>query len=329
MLQFHLLKNSSRYFIHLFLVYLLSGWSTTAFAQDDLLKMLQQGDSSTYKRPVGAAFKTIKIINLQTAELLGKQLMDVRITHRFGAIGTSTNGKSSYHNIWGFDESSDIRIGFDFGITDNLNVGFARSKNHENWELSGKYRFLRQRRNNSIPFTAALFANMTFSTKDDPRLIFDNPSSSEEFSRRFAYSSQLVLQRKFSKRISLELVPGMVYHNFVESYEDNLALSCGLGGKIRITNSMSVIGDYVFNLGDVRGIGNKYGFYNPLGLGVEFETGGHVFSLMFTNASVITETEYITDTVDTWSKGGMRFSFTISRAFHLKKDKEMLKESQE
>ncbi|HOS47819.1 MAG TPA: DUF5777 family beta-barrel protein, partial [Bacteroidia bacterium] len=221
------MKNSSRYFIHLFLVYLLSGWSTTAFAQDDLLKMLQQGDSSTYKRPVGAAFKTIKIINLQTAELLGKQLMDVRITHRFGAIGTSTNGKSSYHNIWGFDESSDIRIGFDFGITDNLNVGFARSKNHENWELSGKYRFLRQRRNNSIPFTAALFANMTFSTKDDPRLIFDNPSSSEEFSRRFAYSSQLVLQRKFSKRISLELVPGMVYHNFVESYEDNLALSCG------------------------------------------------------------------------------------------------------
>lgn len=328
MLQFHLLKNSGRYYIYLLLVCLLSGWATKASAQDDLLKMLQQGDSSTFKRPVGAAFKTTKIINLQTAELLGKNLMDIRITHRFGAIGTSTNGKSSYHNIWGFDESSDIRIGFDFGLNENLNVGFARSKNHENWELSGKYRFMRQRRNNSKPFTAALFANLTFSTKDDPRFIYDNPSSSEEFSRRFAYATQLILQRKFSKRISLEIVPGIIYHNFVESFDDNLSISCGVGGKIRITNSMSLVGDYVFNFGEVRGIENKYGFYNPLGLGVEFETGGHVFSLMFTNASVITETEYMTDTVDSWTKGGLRFSFTISRTFHLKKDMEKVKEAE-
>lgn len=297
------------------------GMSLSAFAQDDLLKMLQQTDSTTFNRPVGAAFKSSKIINLQTAELLGKKLMELRITHRFGAIGTSPNGKSSYHNIWGFDESSDIRIGFDFGLSDNLNVGFARSKNHENWELSGKLKFLRQRRNNSIPVTATLFSNLTYSSKEDPRLIYDNPSSSEEFSRRFAYASQLILQRKFSKHLSLELVPGLVYHNFVESYDENLALYCGIGGKIRITNSMSVVGDYVFNFGSKRDYDNKYGFYNPLGLGLEFETGGHVFSLMFTNASVITETEYITDTVDTWSKGGMRFSFTITRAFHLEKKK--------
>ena len=172
---------------------LIFGMSTSAMAQEELLKILQQGDSSSFSKPVGAAFKTTKIINLQTAELLGKKLMDLRISHRFGAIGTAANGKSSYHNLWGFDESSDIRIGFDFGITNNLNLGVARSKNHENWELSGKYKFMHQRRNNHIPFTAALFGNITYSSRKDLRLTYDAPSASKEFPRHFAYSSQLIL----------------------------------------------------------------------------------------------------------------------------------------
>ena len=302
----------------------LMGISGVVYAQDDLLKQLQKEDSSLYNKPVGAAFGNSKIINLQTAEVIQKKLMDLKITHRFGAIGESSNGKSSYHNIWGFDESSDIRIGFDFGITNNLNLGFARSKNHENWELSGKYRFMRQRRNNSRPLTAAISAVATYSSKADPRFVYDHPNNMLEVSRRVSYAAQLILQRKFSRHLSLEVAPGLVYHNFVEAYDENLAITCGIGGKIRISSTVSLVGDYVYNFGDIRGINNKHGFYNPLGLGVELETGGHVFSLVFTNASVITDTEYITDTVDTWSKGGVRFSFTISRSFHLSKRTKVL-----
>jgi len=113
----------------------------------------------------------------------------------------------------------------------------------------------------------------------------------------------------------------MLHRNFVNLDDKNEAFALGAGGRLRITKRMSLIADYVYNFGEYRKINNKNGIYNPLGLGLEFETGGHVFSLMFSNASAINETQFVTNTYDTWTKGGVRFCFTIARGFDLSKKK--------
>ncbi len=295
--------------------------SSFILAQDDMLKLLNQQDTLSGKEFVNPAFKTSRIINLQTAEVIKKKLFDVKISHRFSAIGASSNGTSSVHNLWGFDESSDIRISFDYGLTNNWNIGIARSKYYENYELNTKWKFASQRRNNSNPLTATLYFVTTYSGKDNFVYTLDNPSKQTAFNRHFSFVSQLILSRKFSDRLSFELSPIYIHRNFVEQQDQNESFAVGAGGRFRITKRMSVIADYVFNLGEYRKINNKNGIYNPLGLGLEFETGGHVFSLMFSNAAAINETQFVTNTVDTWTKGGTRFCFTISRIFNLGKKK--------
>jgi len=295
--------------------------SKFVLAQDDMLKLLNQQDTLSGKEFVNPAFKTSRIINLQTAEVIKKKLFDVKISHRFSAIGASSNGTSSVHNLWGFDESSDIRISFDYGLTNNWNIGIARSKYYENYELNTKWKFASQRRNNSTPLTATLYFVTTYSGKDNFAYTFDIPSEQAALNRRFSFVSQLILSRKFSDRLSFEISPIYIHRNFVEQQDQNESFAVGTGGRFRITKRMSVIADYVFNFGEYRKINNKNGIYNPLGLGLEFETGGHVFSLMFSNAAAINETQFVTNTVDTWTKGGTRFCFTISRIFNLGKKK--------
>ena len=125
------------------------------------------------------------------------------------------------------------------------------------------------------------------------------------------------MARKFSSRISVELLPTLVHRNYVFSaIEKNDILALGAGARFKITKSTSVVTDYFYSFDKLRKPGNGY-WYNPLGVGFEIETGGHVFTIMFTNASGIIENDFIPNTTDSWSKGGYKFSFNISRNFRL------------
>lgn len=278
-------------------------------AQEDLLNLIPV--DSTKNNSVYATFKTTRIINLQSIETVASHLLDVRVSHRFGAIGRSSNGTSSYHNLWGFDEASDIRIAFEYGINDRFTAGFSRSKYHENWELMGKYRIFRQQRDESVPVAITLFANTAYSTRRDANLKKGNPDASKEFLRRLSYTSQIIFARKFSPSLSLQLMGSWVHQNYIPDTEKNNLYSACIGGRVRLTPSMAIVADYVYNFR------TNDSFYNPLGAGIEFETGGHVFSLMFSNSIPLIENEFIPHTTDTWTEGGIRFSFTISRTFKI------------
>lgn len=297
-----------------FLIILLL-FAQTAFAQDDILSSLL--DSGVVQREkVSATFKTTRIINIQSNETVHKRTLDFRVAHRFGAIGEKSGGNA--HNMYGLYNASDIRIAFEYGITDRLTAGIARYKVNENYEGLLKYRLLHQTNDNHIPVAITLFGNMTYSAEENALLDFDNPSLSTEYIRRISYFAQAVIARKFSPRFSVALAPSFIHRNFVENFQDeNNLFAMGIGGRLKITRSMAVIADYVYNFSSMREIDNIYGYYNPLGLGVEFETGGHVFSIMFTNAEAVLENDFIPDTRSSWEDGGMRFSFNISRNFRL------------
>lgn len=307
---------------------LAASFSAMLHAQDeDLLALVKDTTAPDMsKSPVYATFKTTRIINCQTIETVKKKTMDFRITHRFGNIGAASDGGG--HTLWGFDESVDIRFSFDFGITDKLQLGVGRSKLNELLDGSLKWRFLEQTRNNKIPVSLCLYAAMGVTPQKENILYPANViiPNKGNFAHRVNYFSQLIIARKFSEGFSLELLPSYHYRNFIvenvnftndSAKETNGLFTLGIGGRIKLTRRIAFIADYYYIFSKYRQGNESTPFENPLALGVEIETGGHVFHITFTNATGILENNLIPNTRDRWLKGGFKFGFNISRVFNL------------
>lgn len=276
---------------------------SAALAQEDLLKMLEK-EAPAKREPVLAMFKTNKLINIHTNETVRKNNLDVRISHLFGNMGEESGG--GIHNLYGIDQSADIRIGFHYGITDHLMIGVSRAKRNEDLEGLVKYRFLDQTTDNKIPVSVSGFANIAYSIKESPD--FRNNTY------RFTYCSQLIFARKFSSRFSMVVIPTIVHRNFVGADDENNTFSLSGGFRLKFTPSASVIADYSHTFGRPDLV---LPHYDVFGVGIEVETGGHVFTIMFTNASGILENDYLVNTMDAWSMGGFKLSFNISRMFKI------------
>ena len=170
----------------------------------------------------------------------------------------------------------------------------------------------------------AFFTSMGY-THAPPALMYQGVEKDFETSElhRFNYFTQLIIASKINEWLSLELLPSYMHRNFIkESYNSNNGaadqngfFTIGFGGRIKMSKRVSFIGDYYYNVAEYYYNNDKA--YNPLALGFEIETGGHVFSLFFTNANYLIENNYIPETTDTWRKGQIKFGFTISRTFAL------------
>jgi hypothetical protein len=265
---------------------------------------MQAQDTSAHV-PVIATFKSVKIVNMQTNETSRKRNLDFRVAHLFGNIGKESGG--GYHNFYGLDQSNDIRIAFHYGITDRLMVGVSRAKRNETLEGLLKYRLLQQTEDDKMPLAVTLFGESSMTTREDVEGYYQN------FAHRMTYCVQAIIARKFSPRLSFELVPSWVHRNIVDIADSNELFSVGAGVRWKFTRSAAIVADYFYNAWPSDRLYSE----NPLGVGVEIETGGHVFTIMFTNAIGILETDYLANTVDSWSRGGFKFSFNISRVFKL------------
>jgi len=289
----------------------------TASAQDSLANMLEMPKS---KSPIIATFKSPKLINIHTTETVHKNELDFRVDHRFGDIAGSAGG---IKNFYGLDQSTDIRIGFDYGLSDRLNIGLARAKGvgvvTQLYEGNIKYRLLTQTSDDSLPISVTLFGSSTVSAakaSTDPTAA--NAFSS--FSDRLTYVAQVALARKFSSNFSLLVMPSYVHRNFTAFGDQNDLFAMSVGGRIKITKRMAFVADYTIPLRDKD---KKAYFetvsvqklYHVLGAGLEFETGGHIFHLNFTNATAIQESQFISNTNTTWTKGQYRWGFSIARRF--------------
>jgi hypothetical protein len=300
--------------------------SVFLFAQDDLLKMLDTVPTGEDKHDkVTGMFKTTKIISMQTPQTVGEGELDFRITHRFGNIGEQSNG--GIHTLYGWDAIADVRFSFDYGITKKLQVGFARNKKNENLDGSLKWRFLEQTLDNKVPLTICAYsiASLTPMLKAQFYAGADTGwvNDSAKFVHRMVYTHQLVFARKFSNWLSLAITPSYTHRNYVlanvntsnNAIDENGLFSVGAGVRLKISRSVSILADYFYVMSDFRKDNPAMPHYNPLALGIEIETGGHVFHMNLTNASGIIENYFIPNTTDTWSKGGYKFGFNISRVF--------------
>lgn len=303
----------------LFASVLFSSFATLNAQDDDLLKLVEEPEQKNEK--VFATFKTTKIVNGQSIESVKKNTLDFRITHRFSDIAVGGSG----HTLWGFDNSTDIRYSFDYGITDQITIGVARSKFRELLEGYAKYRFLEQTTNNKIPLSIAVYTDMGFTPMTQTELYAGTDKSVEKKDvHRFSYFSQLILARKFNSWLSLQLMPSYHHRNFVRAdvnpdnnaEETNGIVSLGVGGRLRFTKRMAIIFDYFYNFSQFRQNNSINPYYNPLAVGLEIETGGHVFHINFSNNGAISENNFIPYTQSNWLDGQFKFGFNISRVFN-------------
>ena len=281
-----------------------------AAAQDttDLMKTLEKEVRNNEKEETQytiATFKTTRLITGHSVENIGKGVMDVKISHRFGAIN------SGGYNLFGLDNAT-MRMGLDFGITPYLMIGIGRSTYQKTYDAFFKIKLLRQSHGKkNMPVTMSYVPTIALKT-----LRLDVPDPNYKYKYRLYYTHQLIIGRKFSEKTSLQVMPTWLHFNYVELNTDpNDLFAIGIGGRQKLSKHVSFNVEYYYQLP-----GSKLeGASNPLSLGFDIETGGHVFQLHFTNAIGMNEKTYIAETTGKWDKGDILFGFNIARVFTIGK----------
>lgn len=277
-------------------------------AQDDLMSMLEE-ETAQEKTYTFATFKAPRLINGHTVEQPAKENLLFIISHRFGQV----NG--GFYDMFGLDQAS-IRVGLDYGISDRISVGVGRSTYQKNYDGFLKVKLLRQATGNgSSPVTMSYLGTANINS-----LRWANPDRENYFSSRMSYTNQLLIARKFSKRISWQIMPTHVHKNLVpEANDENDIFAIGTGGRVKLTDWVSLVGEAYFLVGSNDAIPriNNQQAQHSLSAGVEVETGGHVFQFQFTNSQSMFETGFISETIGNWGQGGIHFGFNITRTFDL------------
>jgi hypothetical protein len=292
----------------LFLILLVGTLGGKLHAQDSsLLHMLNDSMAAGKTRTfVSGTFKAAHIINTQTIETPAQNNLNFVIQHRFGQLNSGS------YNFFGLDNAT-LRLGLDYGITDRLAVGIGRSSYLKTFDGYLKFKLLRQTEGAGMPVSVSVLGSVQDYTQTMPQETYLNTKY------RTAYATELLIARKLSSRLSLQVTPTWLHYNLVPTVKDkNDVIAVGLGGRMKITNRMSIDAEY-----DVLPANQVVSttVHNSFSLGWDIETGGHVFQLVFSNSQSMLETQYLTQTTGTWGKGDIYFGFNISRNFNLKKKK--------
>lgn len=286
------------------IVSLLMAAAISASGQDLLAELEKQAPSEpTF---VSSTFKSTRLVNGQTVETKGKGALEFIFAHRFGPIS------SGAYELYGLDQAY-VRLGLEYGITDQLGVGIGRNSEDKTMDAYVRYKFLRQQ-DGGMPVTVTAFgiAGYKFSPRDEDATYDIQPVD------RLSYVGQLLIARKFSTALSLQLMPSIVHKNaVVAAIENNNMAAIGFGGRLKVTKSVALTTEYYYRIG----VPDANPYYNPLGFGIDIETGGHVFQLVMTNSRGLTERAFLTETNGDFFAGDISFGFNVTRTFQLSKQK--------
>lgn len=303
----------------LILFLFIAAQSFVAAAQDDLMNMLD-AESEEKPTPVYATFKSTRLVNLHTNETMKAKHLDFRIQHRFQPMDISKDNVYGLYNMFGLDGAV-MRIGFEYGVTDNLMLGVGRSNVGKTYDFMGKYKILKQTKGKkNIPFSLDYFANTAINTTE-----WTDKTRKNLFTSRLSFVHQLIITRKFNDKVSLMLSPTFVHHNLVKTNaESNDIYAIGIGGSFKLNRSVRFNIEYIPRLNnrdEPKQAANptKALYYDAFAIGFDIETGGHVFQLHFTNAGGLIEQQFIAQNATKLDFASLRFGFNLSRTFTLEK----------
>ena len=271
------------------------------WAQDDLLADLEAIAPPAERQFAYATFKGTKLVNGATVEMPGAGVGQFIIGHRFGAI----NNRPLY-NLLGLDVAQ-IRFEYSYNPVSWLNAGFGRSSGSKTYDAFTKIRLLRQSKGGKgfdSPFSAVWYSSMTLTT------VTFSDGFDHYFTDRLAYTHQLLVARKVNEKISLQVAPTLVHFNLVPLEADrNDQLGLGLSGRYKLTQRMALTAEAMLRHTPLAGT------HVPLSIGLDLETGGHVFQFHVTNAQSMADPQWMMQTPGSWAKGDLYLGFNISRVF--------------
>ncbi len=314
-------KNRTLLFWLLALVLPLGG-----FAQDDLMQRLEDAEPPK-QQTVTATFKTTRVIQAHSIETVKAKTVDVRISHRFGNIYSTRNDNDGPDSFFGFDNVADVRLAVEYGITDELMIGIGRSQMSNLVDGFVKWRFYTQTTDNKRPLSLAFFGNIGVNASKEPVIyagvkdsLVQTFGETSKFFHRLSYTAQLIIARKFSPSISIELLPTYIHRNFVrDPLDENAIFALGIAGRFKVSKRVAIIADYFYVFSPYRY--NRLGteFHMPISIGVEVETGGHVFHIDVSNARGIETNNFLVESPNSWEYAEIKLGFNISRVFNVGK----------
>lgn len=267
------------------------------FSQDELLSEIDTViEEPTY---ASAVFKGLKVINFESTKLVAKKGFNFIVSHRFGTV------KNGFQNLFGLDEAV-THLNFVYGLSDNINISASRSSNQKIYEVATKFRLVNQQAG-KIPFTVvgytSVLANTSLETDNLPKL---------EFKHRLSYVAQLLVSRKMNNNLSLILSPTFFHDNYLsDDFQENSQYGVGFGGRYKLGKRWSLNTEYGVHLN--RSENSLY--KNPFSIGVDLETGGHVFQLLFTNSQSMNTNGVFGTSTGEWGESDVYFGFNLARSF--------------
>lgn len=292
------MKNKYTLMIALFLISL----AGNVYSQD--LDDLLNAETRTGVNYTTATFKASRIINGHSIEQMKKKQLDFRISHRFGTLNNGAYG------LFGLDQSV-IHFSLEYGLNDWIMLGAGRASMNKTYDSFAKFRLLRQSTGEKwMPVSVSYFTSVELNT-----LKFQDPTRTNYFSSRLAYVNQLLIARKFSSNFSFQLTPTYIHRNLVKTELDqNDIYALGAGARYKLSKRLSVNAEYYYTYNPNSKFLDPQ-TYNSAAIGVDIETGGHVFQIMLTNAQGMREGSFIPQTTGSWLDGDIHLGFNISRVF--------------
>ena len=280
-------------------------YSIPAKSQD--LDALLEKESKPLTTYATATFKSTRIVNGHSVERMKKKQLEFRVSHRFGELNTGS------YNFWGLDQGT-IHLALEYGLTDWLEIGIGRSTYEKTADAFAKFSILRQSTGEkNMPI------QLSYLTSTEVIGLNTNAAMQQNFSSRMSFVNQILIARKFNESLSLQLTPTYIHRNLVPTELDrNDLFAVGIGGRYKITKRMAFNVEYFYVYRN-NASSLPITYYNPLSIGIDIETGGHVFQIMLTNSTAMREGGFIGKTTGKWSDGGIHLGFNISRVFSFNK----------
>jgi hypothetical protein len=279
------------------IVLMFSAFMTTLFGQEE----------AKSSDPVRFTFGTGLLVDNQTIATPYKGGLELEIQHRFSLI-------ENYHNLFGIYGAANTRMGLNYGITDRLMIGAGTTKDYKLQDLQWKYLILRQTEDNSMPVSLSYYGNIVFDLQAEEAF---GPEESYREIHRLSYFTQLILARKLSEKISVQVAPSLAYFNSVAQPTDstgfkNLNFGLHVGAKASLFGNHSLILEYDQLLTkqdfDVQPKPN-------LSLGWEIGTATHSFQVFAANYSQIISQRNLVFNTNDFAEGEFLFGFNITVRF--------------
>ena len=263
-------------------------------SQSDLLSEIDYDENLD----VIATFKGLKIVNFESTKILAVKQFAFSVSHRFGSV------KYGFNNFFGLDDAI-TRLNFIYGINDYSNLSISRTTFKKTYDLGYKSRLISQ--SETYPITVVFY----FSATLDSSLEEENYPNLK-FSNRIGYFNQLMISRKFNDKFSVLVSPVFFHENLVTfADQQNSQFGTVVGARFMLTKRVSINFDYGYHLNKSQ----TSFFKNPLGIGIDIETGGHVFQLLFSNSQSMNAINLMTSSSGDWREGDVFFGFNLYRTF--------------